>query len=63
MYTEQVRDLLGYGAMFEDFFRAIRTGTEPRYDLIAARRDLMLVEEAYRSMERHPQSNQTGDGL
>jgi UDP-N-acetylglucosamine 3-dehydrogenase len=45
------RDLLGYGAMFEDFFRAIRTGAEPRFDLALARRDLELVEEAYRSMD------------
>lgn len=43
------RDLLGYGAMFEDFFRAMRTGSEPRFDLGRARRDLELVEQAYRS--------------
>jgi UDP-N-acetylglucosamine 3-dehydrogenase len=46
------RDLLGYAAMFEDFFRALRTGTEPRFDLALARRDLELVEQAYRSMAR-----------
>jgi UDP-N-acetylglucosamine 3-dehydrogenase len=46
------RDLLGYGAMFEDFFTAIRDGTPARYDLAAARRDLALVEEAYRSLRR-----------
>lgn len=45
-----VRDLLGYRAMFADFFRALRSGDEPRFDLQKARRDLELVEEAYRSM-------------
>ncbi|HET8653935.1 MAG TPA: Gfo/Idh/MocA family oxidoreductase [Longimicrobiaceae bacterium] len=45
------RDLLGYGAMFEDFFHSIRTGAAPRFDLAAARRDLELVEAAYTSME------------
>lgn len=47
-----LRDLLGYRAMFEDFFRAIRTGDPPRFDLALARRDLELVEDAYRSMSR-----------
>jgi UDP-N-acetylglucosamine 3-dehydrogenase len=41
------RDLLGYRAMFQDFFEAIRTGQPPRYDLGAARRDLELVERIY----------------
>ena len=44
------RDLLGYGAMFRDFFHAIRSGAEPRFDLSRARRDLELVEEIYRTM-------------
>jgi UDP-N-acetylglucosamine 3-dehydrogenase len=43
------RDLLGYGAMFTDFFRAIRTGEPAEFELAAARRDLELVEEIYRS--------------
>jgi len=43
------RDLLGYGAMFEDFFRAIRTGERAAFELDAARRDLELVERIYRS--------------
>lgn len=46
------RDLLGYRAMFDDFFQALRAGTEPRFDLSRARRDLELVEEVYRSMAR-----------
>jgi len=47
-----VRDLLGYHAMFADFFGALRTGREPRFGLAAARRDLELVEEAYASLGR-----------
>lgn len=38
------RDLLGYRAMFEDFFGALREGREPKYTLKLARRDLALVE-------------------
>jgi UDP-N-acetylglucosamine 3-dehydrogenase len=53
-----VRDLLGYGAMFEDFFHSIRTGAEPRFTLRAARLDLERVEAIYRSLER----NQPSDG-
>ncbi|MQA89305.1 MAG: hypothetical protein GEU90_03575 [Gemmatimonas sp.] len=41
------RDLLGYRAMFEDFFGAIRTGRPALYELEAARRDLELVERIY----------------
>jgi UDP-N-acetylglucosamine 3-dehydrogenase len=44
------RDLLGYGAMFEDFFGALRTGRPARFDLARARRDLELVEEIYASL-------------
>jgi UDP-N-acetylglucosamine 3-dehydrogenase len=50
------RDLLGYRAMFQDFFHALRTGSEPRFGLAAARRDLELVEEIYRSMRAEPAS-------
>lgn len=42
-------DMLGYGAMFADFLRAWRARTEPRMTLARARRDLEVVEEAYRS--------------
>jgi UDP-N-acetylglucosamine 3-dehydrogenase len=55
-------DLLGYRAMFRDFFRAIRTGTEPEFGLDKARYDLQLVEALYRSMERN-QPIHTGDPL
>ena len=51
-------DLLGYGAMFEDFFRAIRTGQEARYHLALARRDLELVERIYESLDSQKTFNQ-----
>lgn len=44
------RDIVGYRAMFADFIEAIASGRPPRYDLAAARRDLALVEQAYRSI-------------
>ncbi len=56
-----VRDLLGYGAMFQDFFHCIRTGAEPRFTLAAARLDLERVESIYRSLERNSSLN-GGDG-
>lgn len=43
------RDISGYGAMLADFLGAIRTGREPEFSLAMARRDLRLVEEAYRT--------------
>jgi predicted dehydrogenase len=56
------RDLLGYRAMFEDFFVALRSGLAPRFDLAAARRDLELVEDAYASLHSHQLPEGTGDG-
>lgn len=44
-----LRDISGYRSMWADFLRALRTGQEPRLTLGRARRDLELVEEAYRS--------------
>jgi predicted dehydrogenase len=38
------RDLLGYRAMFQDFVTAIRTGSEPRYTLQLAQRDIERLE-------------------
>ena len=43
------RDISGYGAMLADFLGAIRSGREPEFSLAMARRDLQLVEEAYRT--------------
>jgi UDP-N-acetylglucosamine 3-dehydrogenase len=45
-----LRDIAGYRAMFRDFLAALRGEAEPRYTLELARRDLSLVEAAYRSM-------------
>ena len=42
-------DMLGYHAMFSDFLRAWRARTEPAMTLARARRDLEVIEEAYRS--------------
>jgi len=47
-----VRDFLGYGAMFDDFLEAIRRNREPAMTLALARRDVELVELAYRSAAR-----------
>ena len=44
-----LRDMLGYHAMFADFLRAWRARTEAAMTLARARRDLEVVEEAYRS--------------
>jgi predicted dehydrogenase len=44
-----VRDLTGSRAMFRDFLAAIRRGGEPEYTTALARRDLELVEGAYRT--------------
>ena len=48
-----VRDLAGYGAMFRDYLDALRGGREPGFTLARARRDLELVEEAYRTADGH----------
>ncbi len=42
-----LRDIAGYGAMFDDFLRSIRDNVPPEYDLRVAERDLRLVEQAY----------------
>jgi predicted dehydrogenase len=44
-----LRDLLGYRAMFRDFLECVKTGRPPRFGLAEARRDIELIEEAYRS--------------
>ena len=42
-----LRDIAGYGAMFDDFLRSMRDDDKPAYDLELAERDLRLVEQAY----------------
>ena len=44
------RDIGGYRAMFADFLACLQDGREPRMTLARARRDLELVEAAYRSL-------------
>jgi UDP-N-acetylglucosamine 3-dehydrogenase len=44
-----LKDLLGYRAMFRDFVESLGEAREPRFRLADARRDVELVEEAYRS--------------
>ena len=44
-----VRDFLGYGAMWRDFLSALRERREAAMTLAMARRDLAIVEEAYRT--------------
>ncbi len=44
-----VMDIQGYKAMFADFLRAWRARSEAEMTLARARRDLEIVEEAYRS--------------
>lgn len=43
-----LRDLRGFRAMFTDFLEALKEGRSPRFTLAMARRDLELVEMAYR---------------
>lgn len=45
------RDIKGTRAMFADFLTALATGASPRMTLAMARRDLAVVEAAYRSAE------------
>jgi len=44
-------DVAGYDAMFDDFLRALETGREPLMTSARARRDLELVEAAYRTAD------------
>ena len=45
-----LRDIAGYRAMFADFIACLSEGREPRMTLARARRDLELVETAYRTL-------------
>jgi predicted dehydrogenase len=42
-----VRDIRGYQAMYRDFVRAIRTGTQPAMSLERAREDQALMDRIY----------------
>ena len=52
LYFPGFRDIKGSRAMFDDFLRALSTGTTPRMTLTLARRDLAVVEAAYHSATR-----------
>ena len=47
-----VGDIAGYAGMWRDFVPALIENREPRFDFEKARRDLVLVEAAYRSLGR-----------
>ncbi|HEU4879488.1 MAG TPA: Gfo/Idh/MocA family oxidoreductase, partial [Gemmatimonadaceae bacterium] len=47
-----LHDALGYRGMLADFLDAIREDREPQFTLALARRDLVFLEEAARSMRR-----------
>jgi UDP-N-acetylglucosamine 3-dehydrogenase len=47
-----LRDVAGYTGMWRDFVPALAANREPRFDFEKARRDLVLVEAAYRSLDR-----------
>jgi UDP-N-acetylglucosamine 3-dehydrogenase len=42
-------DIGGSKGMFQDFFKALRNGEEPDFNLALAKRDLVMIEEVYRS--------------
>lgn len=44
-----LRDISGYRAMFRDFLVSLRTGREPAMTLAMARRDVEIVQAAYRA--------------
>lgn len=48
-----VRDLTGARAMFRDFLGALRDGRAPEFTVALARRDLELIEAAYRTADQH----------
>jgi UDP-N-acetylglucosamine 3-dehydrogenase len=51
-----VRDLTGTRAMFRDFLAAVREQRPPEFTLARARRDLELVEAAYRTAGQYQSS-------
>jgi predicted dehydrogenase len=57
-----IGDIQGYKAMFSDFLSAWRESREARMTLAHARRDLAVVEEAYRSagIRPNPQASYPG---
>jgi predicted dehydrogenase len=46
-----IKDISGYRGMFMDFFRALRCGEKPGYDLDLGRQDIKLIETIYESLK------------
>lgn len=46
-------DISGYRSMLKDFIAGLTSDREPRFSTKKARRDLVLLEQAYASMESH----------
>ncbi|MEO6850601.1 MAG: Gfo/Idh/MocA family oxidoreductase [Mucilaginibacter sp.] len=44
-----ISDIGGTKAMFQDFFAALKNGEDARFNLMLARRDVEMIEEAYRT--------------
>jgi predicted dehydrogenase len=46
-----LNDKSGHKAMFKDFIKALREGTEPEFNLIRAKKDLELIEIVMEDLE------------
>lgn len=45
-------DIAGYRGMFRDFFKAIRKNSEPQFTFDMAKRDMEIIEKAYKTAKR-----------
>jgi len=63
LFSPGLRDIQGYRAMFADFVRAWRAGTEPAMTRAIARRDLELIETAYETAESGAQNGKVAPGV
>lgn len=52
-YLPGLLDLMGFRAMLSHFLACVRDGSTPAMSLSVARRDLALVEAAYRTLDSH----------
>jgi UDP-N-acetylglucosamine 3-dehydrogenase len=59
LYVPGLLDLAGYGAMLDDFVRALREGRDAELTLALARKDLEIVEAAYASAGLPPPGAET----
>ena len=46
-----MKDMGGYQGMFNDFMKSLRTGAAPELSWKMAKKDLEVIEEAYRNLE------------